>query len=156
VDDPEVLRRLIDFFVGELATDMPLVWPVHPRSRRQLEALGLLSRLEACANVRLGPPIGYLEMLRLNMGARLMLTDSGGLQEECCVLGTPCLTLRWNTERPVTLAERGGTCFLVGNDPVRIREAYRKARELPRRPHRPNLWDGHAAERIADFFAGRA
>ena len=67
-------------------------------------------------------PLGYRDMLRLNMGARIMLTDSGGLQEECCVLGTPCLTLRWNTERPVTLRENGGVSVLVGNNIERIRK----------------------------------
>ena len=71
-------------------------------------------------------PIGYHEMLRLNMDARMLLTDSGGLQEECTVLGTPCLTLRWNTERPVTLREHGGASVLVGNDVARIRTEYQE------------------------------
>ena len=151
-----VMAALMAFFVEDVAPNMPLIWPLHPRSRKQLESFGLLTRLHAARNVILTQPLGYHEMLRLNMGARTMFTDSGGLQEECCVLGTPCLTLRRNTERPVTLADRGGTCFLVGNDVRRIRETYRKERETPRRPHRPHLWDGHAAERIAAFFAGRA
>ncbi len=87
-------------------------------------------------------------MLRLNMGAKVMLTDSGGLQEECTVLGTPCLTLRWNTERPVTLKEHGGASVLVGNNVVRIREEYRKMLTQDRRPVRPKLWDGKTAKRI--------
>jgi UDP-N-acetylglucosamine 2-epimerase (non-hydrolysing) len=86
-------------------------------------------------------------MLRLNMGAQLMLTDSGGLQEECCVLGTPCLTLRWNTERPVTLREHGGASVLVGNNVERLREEYTRTRQLARNSFVPNLWDGQTAPR---------
>jgi UDP-N-acetylglucosamine 2-epimerase (non-hydrolysing) len=95
-------------------------------------------------------PVDYHEMLRLNMGARLVFTDSGGLQEECCVLGTPCLTLRWNTERPVTLRENGGVSVLVGNNLSRIREEYRKTIIMKRTPSRPELWDGHTANRIVN------
>lgn len=92
-------------------------------------------------------PVSYHEMLRLNMDARIMLTDSGGLQEECCVLGTPCLTLRWNTERPVTLREHGGASVLVGNNVERIQNEYYHTLELQRKPQRPPLWDGKTAER---------
>jgi UDP-N-acetylglucosamine 2-epimerase (non-hydrolysing) len=95
-------------------------------------------------------PLGYHEMLRLNMGAKIMLTDSGGLQEECCVIGTPCLTLRWNTERPVTLVENGGVSILVGNNIGRIRNEYLSALTLNRTPRRPDLWDGHTADRIIE------
>ena len=84
------------------------------------------------------------------MGAKIMLTDSGGLQEECCVLGTPCLTLRWNTERPVTLRENGGASVLVGNNIDRIRKEYLHTLTLNRLPYRPKLWDGHTAERIVE------
>ena len=97
-------------------------------------------------------PLGYHAMLRLNMGAKLFLTDSGGLQEECCVLGTPCLTMRWNTERPVTLVEHGGASRLVGNDVEKIRAAYHEALSTDRKPSRPELWDGHTAERIAQML----
>jgi UDP-N-acetylglucosamine 2-epimerase (non-hydrolysing) len=88
--------------------------------------------------------------LRLNMGARVMLTDSGGLQEECTVLGTPCLTLRWNTERPITLKEHGGASVLVGNNVSRIREEYKIAISKVRMPIIPPLWDGKTAKRCLD------
>lgn len=89
-------------------------------------------------------------MLRLNMDARIMLTDSGGLQEECCVLGTPCLTLRWNTERPVTLREHNGASVLVGNNVQRIRKEYQDTLKLNRKPQRPELWDGNTAMRCVE------
>ncbi|RPI43942.1 MAG: UDP-N-acetylglucosamine 2-epimerase (non-hydrolyzing), partial [Bacteroidetes bacterium] len=95
-------------------------------------------------------PVGYHEMLRLNMGSRLLLTDSGGLQGESSVLGTPCIVLRWNTEWTVTLAEQGGTCQLAGNDVNRIRQAYEKAIQTPRKPSVPDYWDGRTAERCLE------
>jgi UDP-N-acetylglucosamine 2-epimerase (non-hydrolysing) len=94
-------------------------------------------------------------MMRLNMGARIMLTDSGGLQEECCVLGTPCLTLRWNTERPVTLREYGGASVLVGNNIERIRSEYLHTLELKVEPSRPEYWDGAAATRMVEEILER-
>ena len=152
VDDPDILGPLVNFLTTDVAPVLPLVWPVHPRTRKQLEQFGLWETLRNCPGVILTQPLGYHEMLRLTMGAKVMLTDSGGLQEECCVLGTPCLTLRWNTERPVTLREHGGVSVLVGNDVEKIREEFRIAATLPRMEHRPPLWDGHAAERIVECF----
>lgn len=146
VDQVETLKPLVDFLTGEVARDLPLLWPIHPRAQKQLKEFDLWD--QARRNIILLNPVGYHDMLRLNMGARLMLTDSGGLQEECCVLGTPCLTLRWNTERPVTLREHGGASMLVGNDVNKIRAAYREVMDAPRAPKRPELWDGHTAERI--------
>lgn len=147
VDDQKILTALVDFLTGEVAQDMPLLWPIHPRARKQLELFGLWNKV--CRNIILLNPLGYHDMLRLNMGAKIMLTDSGGLQEECCVLGTPCLTLRWNTERPITLKEHGGASMLVGNNVDKIRAAYRETLVSERAPQRPELWDGHTAERIA-------
>ena len=153
VDRVEILTPLIEFLTGEVANDLPLLWPIHPRARKQLELFGLWDLVRE--KIILLNPLGYHDMLRLNMGAKVMLTDSGGLQEECCVLGTPCLTLRWNTERPVTLREHGGASFLVGNDVDRIRAAYREVLSSSRKPQRPELWDGHTAERIAEGMISR-
>ena len=153
VDDVRTLKPLVDFLTEEVAAEMPLVWPIHPRARKQLEAFGLWGKVRE--RIILLQPLGYHDMLRLNMGAKLMLTDSGGLQEECCVLGTPCLTLRWNTERPVTLREHGGASMLVGNDVDKIRAAYRDVLNSPRVPQRPELWDGHTAERIVKALLDR-
>lgn len=153
VDHADILKPLADFLSDEIASDMPLLWPIHPRARKQLEEFGLWNKVRE--RIILLNPLGYHDMLRLNMGAKLMLTDSGGLQEECCVLGTPCLTLRWNTERPVTLREHGGASMLVGNDVGKIRAAYREVIDSPRVPQRPELWDGHTAERIVDVLLAR-
>jgi UDP-N-acetylglucosamine 2-epimerase (non-hydrolysing) len=147
VDHPDVLRPLIHFLCEEVAKEMPLIWPIHPRSQKRLQEFGLWTDVLKTRNMILLNPIGYHEMLRLNMDARLLLTDSGGLQEECTVLGTPCLTLRWNTERPVTLRENGGASVLVGNDVEKIRAEYKNTLMNERKPKRPELWDGHTAER---------
>jgi UDP-N-acetylglucosamine 2-epimerase (non-hydrolysing) len=150
VDTREVFEPLINFLLGEVTNDHPLIWPIHPRARKQLIDFGLWERVKNNPGVVLLAPLGYHEMLRLNMGARIMLTDSGGLQEECCVLGTPCLTLRWNTERPITLRENGGASVLVGNNVERIRKEYSDILSLARKPKRPELWDGHTAERCLE------
>ena len=143
----QILEPIINFLTNEVANDMPMLWPIHPRTQKMLHQFGLWKKVVACQQLVLLHPIGYHEMLRLNMNATLMLTDSGGLQEECCVLGTPCLTLRWNTERPVTLKEHGGASVLVGNNIERIREEYKIALKAGRVPQRPELWDGKTAER---------
>jgi UDP-N-acetylglucosamine 2-epimerase (non-hydrolysing) len=106
----------------------------------------------SCPGIILLEPAGYIEMLRLNLGARIMLTDSGGLQEESCVLGTPCMTLRENTERPITLREHGGTCALAGNDTSSILALFSELKALRRCPFRPPLWDGHTAERVVEVI----
>ena len=152
VDDRTALEALTHFFVNELARDLPLLWTLHPRTRKQLETFGLWDLVASCRSAFLLDPLGYLEMLRLNMGARVLLTDSGGLQEECCVLGTPCITLRENTERPVTLRENGGTAVLAGHDLGKIRETFAVLKTAPRNESRPPLWDGRTAERIVEVF----
>jgi UDP-N-acetylglucosamine 2-epimerase (non-hydrolysing) len=147
VDQKKVFVPIIEFLLNEVTKDFTLIWPIHPRAEKQLKAFGLWERVLRNGSLILLEPIGYREMLRLNMGAKIMLTDSGGLQEECCVLGTPCLTLRWNTERPVTLCEYGGASVLVGNDIDRIREEYQISILKERKHMRPELWDGRTAER---------
>jgi UDP-N-acetylglucosamine 2-epimerase (non-hydrolysing) len=122
---------------------------------KQMQASSLWDPALACSNLLLVRPLGYHDLLRLNMGAAIMLTDSGGLQEECCVLGTPCLTLRWNTERPITLREHGGASVLVGNHVENIQTAYRETLAMDRKPSRPELWDGKAAERILSALLER-
>ena len=150
VDSETTFGELIHFLTDEVCKDMILFWPIHPRARKNAEDFGLWQTLVDTPNLYLLEPINYHEMLRLNMDAAIMLTDSGGLQEECTVLGTPCLTLRWNTERPVTLRDHGGASVLVGNDINLIRTEYQKTRTQERRPDRPELWDGMTAERIVE------
>ena len=150
VDDAEVLGPIVRFLTEEVAKDMPIIWPIHPRTRKMLSTFGLLESVESSQRVQLLEPLGYHNMLRLNMGARVMLTDSGGLQEECTVLGTPCLTLRWNTERPVTLREHGGASVLVGNNINRIREEYSATLAKKAVASRPDLWDGNTAQRCLE------
>ena len=152
VDQHETLVPAMRFFLDEVVKDYPIVWAIHPRAQKMLKEFGLWEEVVSNPNMILVNPLGYHAMLRLNMGAKLFMTDSGGLQEECCVLGTPCLTMRWNTERPITLAEHGGASRLVGNDVGQIRAAYLEALSTDRKPSRPELWDGHTAERIAQIL----
>jgi UDP-N-acetylglucosamine 2-epimerase (non-hydrolysing) len=142
VDDPSVLGGLLGA-IGQIQRKLPIVFPVHPRTRRALEGRDL-SAMPGLITV---DPLGYLDFMRLLSEARLVLTDSGGIQEETTVLGIPCLTLRNNTERPLTIEQ--GTNTLVGLDPDRIVLAADRALSDPPRPGRvPDLWDGRAASRI--------
>ncbi|CAD5375207.1 UDP-N-acetylglucosamine 2-epimerase [Rubrivivax sp. A210] len=146
VDDAQTLGRLLGV-LGEVARRLPLVFALHPRTRANIERFGLGALIDP-QRMLLLPPQGYLEMLGLMAGATMVLTDSGGLQEETTALGVPCLTLRDNTERPITVEQ--GTNTMVGRDVQAIREA--AAEILAGRGKRgrvPELWDGHAAERIA-------
>jgi len=147
VDQKEVLEALVRFLLDEVSKDMQLIWPVHPRTKKNLQNFGLWDEMLQHPRMILQLPLGYHELLRLNMDASIMLTDSGGLQEECTILGTPCLTLRWNTERPITLKEHGGASVLVGNNVERIRKEYQNTLKDDRKPQRPELWDGRTAER---------
>lgn len=149
VDQAETLVPAMRFFLDEVSKEYPIVWAIHPRAQKMLKTFGLWDEVVANPNMVLVKPLGYHAMLRLNMGARLFMTDSGGLQEECCVLGTPCLTMRWNTERPITLMENGGASILVGNAVSKMREAYCSQIDAERHAMRPEQWDGHTAERIA-------
>jgi UDP-N-acetylglucosamine 2-epimerase (non-hydrolysing) len=150
VDDPGVLGRLLDALEA-IHRDLAIVFPVHPRTRQKLAAFGFSARLAAMRELRLVEPLGYLDFLKLMAEARLVLTDSGGIQEETTILGVPCLTLRENTERPATV--ECGTNRLVGRDPARILAAWQEIRSAAPAPARvPPLWDGRAAERIADIL----
>jgi UDP-N-acetylglucosamine 2-epimerase (non-hydrolysing) len=145
VDDPERLSELLAM-LNELGRDLKIVFAVHPRTSQRIQAAGLPTH-----NLLVIPPQSYLDFLRLTMDARLVLTDSGGIQEETTILQVPCLTLRENTERPITI-ERG-TNRLVG---VNTAEILPIAREVLRQPmpsgRVPDLWDGNAAERIVDVL----
>lgn len=146
VDDGKQLAALLAA-LGQLSLQLPLLFPVHPRTRAALRLAGLEEELARHRIVCL-PPLGYLDMLGLMQAARLVLTDSGGIQEESTALGVPCLTLRENTERPVTVSE--GTNTLAGTDPATILALARTVLETGgKRGRIPHLWDGHAAERIA-------
>ena len=151
VDDAATFGRLLDA-VEEIQADLPVVFPVHPRTLKNLGALGLGGRIERMKGLRIIEPLGYIEFLKLTGRAAVVLTDSGGIQEETTILGTWCLTLRENTERPVTLTQ--GTNKLVGSDPVKIVAAYRQCRAAKLAgPPVPEKWDGRAAERIVEVFA---
>jgi UDP-N-acetylglucosamine 2-epimerase (non-hydrolysing) len=145
VDDPAKLGSLLEM-LEQLSRRLPVVFPVHPRTRQRIEGNGVLeSRLILTA------PLSYLDFLRLMSEARLVLTDSGGIQEETTILEVPCLTLRENTERPITM-ERG-TNKLVGTDPSRaLPIAIAALEEEPVRGRIPELWDGKAARRILDVL----
>lgn len=145
VDDPEVLAGVLDA-VADVARDIPILFPCHVRTRQRLEAQAD-GEGGARPGIVLLEPLGYLEFLSLMSEARLVLTDSGGIQEETTVLGIPCLTLRDNTERPVTIEQ--GTNVLVGNNRARIVAAAAQVLSGNGSHARiPALWDGHAAERI--------
>ncbi|MHB1854294.1 MAG: UDP-N-acetylglucosamine 2-epimerase, partial [Acidimicrobiales bacterium] len=139
--DALILGRVMGA-LGGLAQDLPLVFPVHPRTRQTIG--------EAPPGMTLLPPAGYLDFIALEAGAAVVLTDSGGVQEETTVLGVPCLTLRENTERPITVTE--GTNQLVGREPTQILDAARRVLQegVPKR--RPALWDGQAGRRIAEVL----
>jgi UDP-N-acetylglucosamine 2-epimerase (non-hydrolysing) len=153
VDDEAVLRRIFAALVA-IGHEVPVMFPAHPRTARRMEDFGL--RATGAGNpgaaVRIMAPLGYFDFLHLQKRAALILTDSGGVQEEATILGVPCLTLRDNTERPITVTR--GTNLLVGRDTDRIVRAARRVLRAPRRrPPRIPLWDGRAAERIAAVFA---
>jgi UDP-N-acetylglucosamine 2-epimerase (non-hydrolysing) len=151
VDDPAALRESLAI-LREVSRRMAVVWPVHPRTRANIAKFGLAATTDDPRIVML-PPQGYLEMLGLMAAAKVVLTDSGGIQEETTALAVPCLTMRENTERPITIAE--GTNTLVGRDRTKILAAVDEILATGgKRGRRPELWDGHAARRIAAHLAG--
>jgi UDP-N-acetylglucosamine 2-epimerase (non-hydrolysing) len=159
VDEPLVLRGLIET-LQRVAALLPVVFPCHPRTTTKIKEFGLTKWVRTDESIRGGaitavPPLGYLDFLKLVAEARFVLTDSGGIQEETTVLGIPCITLRENTERPVTVTE--GTNVLVGTSGEKILAAVNDV--LTRKSTNvrvPELWDGHAARRIVDILVQRA
>jgi len=160
VDDPETLRGILEA-LRDAAVELPVLFPIHPRTVKMLDTFGLsemvmMGGAPARGIVTCIDPVGYVDFLRLMADARVVVTDSGGIQEETTILGVPCLTVRHNTERPITCEL--GTNMLIGTDPERIRtETLAAARAEPLRDaQRPPLWDGKAGERIADVIVARA
>jgi UDP-N-acetylglucosamine 2-epimerase (non-hydrolysing) len=146
VDDAATLRMLLET-LRKVSTQLPLVFALHPRTRSNIERFGLTGLTDPARMVML-PPQGYLEMVGLMAGATMVLTDSGGLQEETTALGVPCLTMRENTERPITVEQ--GTNTMVGRDPAAILAGVDEIlRGEGKKGRVPEYWDGHAADRIA-------
>jgi len=152
VDEKDAFMRIITA-LEQIGERIPLVFPLHPRTRIRAEEFGLTERLESIPNIVLTGPAGYLDFVALMAESKLVLTDSGGLQEETTALGIPCLTLRENTERPITVTE--GTNTIVGNATDVILDAANNILDNGGKAGRiPDLWDGHTAERIADIIEG--
>ena len=150
VDDELAFAGIIKA-LEEIGSCIPLVFPLHPRTKNRAEQFGLYERLTAIPNIVLTGPAGYLDFIALMSESKLVLTDSGGLQEETTALGIPCLTLRENTERPITVTE--GTNTIVGNDPkVIIDTALEVLNNGGKAGRIPEMWDGKTAERIAEII----
>lgn len=165
VDNVEVFSKMLDVFL-EISKTMPIIFPVHPRTLKRIQDADLgdyfvdhfmagPDRWDSRVRIRLVPPLGYLDFLCLMGDAKLVLTDSGGVQEETTILGVPCITLRENTERPVTVED--GTNTLVGSDPERIHKAFGRIIKSGKRSAKrvPQFWDGQAARRIVKILADR-
>jgi UDP-N-acetylglucosamine 2-epimerase (non-hydrolysing) len=150
VDDAATLRGIFTA-LGDIAGRLPIIFPAHPRTQSRLREFAI----DKPRGLTVLEPMGYLDFLQLWGNSRLVLTDSGGLQEETTALAVPCLTLRENTERPITVEQ--GTNRIVGSDPARIVEAVSEvlSNGRPARKRAPELWDGHAAERIVEALLGR-
>jgi len=152
VDKQDALSGVVEALCA-IATRLPVVFPVHPRTLKQIELFGLKKELASARRIKILEPLGYLEFLALEAAAKLVLTDSGGIQEETTALGVPCLTLRDNTERPITVEQ--GTNTVVGLDPRRIIAAAEAVLATGGKSGRiPELWDGKTGERVADVIDG--
>lgn len=150
VDAKENLDNILQALF-QIQRDLPLVFPVHPRTRKQMKLFGFDEKLAQAPNLMLTDPLGYLDFLKLMAHARLVITDSGGIQEETTVLGVPCITVRENTERPITVTE--GTNVLIGMSRPRIlEESYKILAGNGKQGRKPELWDGRAAERIVKIL----
>lgn len=153
VDDPVVFKRILDA-LDIIQQDRPILFPIHPRTRKNIATFGFQQRIDAMNRFHLMDPIGYLDFLNLQSSAAVVLTDSGGVQEETTALKIPCITLRENTERPVTA--QIGSNQIVGTETDRIVSAYRRVTSGHwRTPRIPPLWDGKAAQRIVETLLER-
>jgi UDP-N-acetylglucosamine 2-epimerase (non-hydrolysing) len=153
VDDLDAFTRILNA-LKQISERLPVIFPVHPRARKMIADHGLTNTVEQINGLRLIEPLGYLDFLNLMSGARLVLTDSGGIQEETTVLGIPCVTLRENTERPITIEL--GTNVLAGTDTEKIVKAAWAGLQNPsnkNKPSVPPLWDGNTADRIVNVLA---
>lgn len=149
VDSYDVFGGILDA-LEEIQKDTPVVFPMHPRTLNNLKSNGFSDRIEEMPNLRIIDPLGYLDFMKLMSESRIVLTDSGGMQEETTILGIPCLTIRENTERPVTITE--GTNKLVGTKTQDILKAYSDSVATPKKFQRPKYWDGRAADRIVEIL----
>jgi UDP-N-acetylglucosamine 2-epimerase (non-hydrolysing) len=149
VDEHEALVRILDA-LAEIQKKTNVIFPMHPRTVEHLTSSGLISDLESLPNMLITGPLAYIDFLKLMSESKLVMTDSGGIQEETTILGIPCLTVRENTERPVTVSE--GTNMLVGTDTDRILEGYRKSMDMTIPHSRPKFWDGKASQRIVSIL----
>jgi len=148
VDDSEMLPRILETLI-DISADIPLIFPIHPRTRQRMADMGL--SVDG-SQLQLADPLGYLDFLALQKNAKLIITDSGGIQEESTYLGIPCLTVRENTERPVTVTM--GTNILVGQDMAKLRAETKRILDGDAKIGQiPPLWDGHSGERIASLLA---
>ena len=151
VDNEVVLTSLIKT-LSKISEELPLIFPVHPRTMGHIEKFGLLEEIEE-SEITLLPPLGYLHLLGFMKNAKVVLTDSGGIQEETTALGVPCITLRENTERPITITE--GTNTIVGSNPEKIEQAFNNVIATGGKAGCiPQYWDGKAAERIVEYLDG--
>jgi UDP-N-acetylglucosamine 2-epimerase (non-hydrolysing) len=153
VDDRETFSSILGG-LDELGAEVPIFFSAHPRTRKRIAEFGLEAHFDfdetgaSTKGVRILEPLGYLDFARLMKDASVVVTDSGGIQEETTCLGVPCVTVRENTERPVTVTR--GTNLIAGTSPAKIREAIRTQMARPKSGQSPEKWDGHAAERIVE------
>jgi UDP-N-acetylglucosamine 2-epimerase (non-hydrolysing) len=150
VDDYEALERITNWSIRKSGKDFSVIWVLHPRTENKLKELNLWDRLQVSDGIKLLQALNYHEMLKLSSSAHLIVTDSGGLQEEATVLGKPCIVLRPNTERPATLVENGGTCLLTGNDEIKMNDAFDYFLSENIGSVIPEKWDGKTAERCVE------
>jgi len=149
VDNSDTLSSILDS-IEKIQESIPLVWPIHPRTKNSIKKFNLNQKVDKLQNVKLTEPLGYLEFISLVMNSKMVLTDSGGIQEETTFLHVPCITLRENTERPVTVSH--GTNILVGTNKEKLFNAFNKIQNINKKMSLPPLWDGKASERIVKII----